>query len=83
MITELLLSCIFGIADFLLGLLPAFEWSADTSVWEYLKSFISMVAYLLPWNHIMAIFDLLIGLVLLRITIAGIRFILGLIPFVG
>lgn len=83
MITELILSGLFGVADTLLGLLPSFEWTVNTSVWEYLKSFLSMIAYLLPWDHITAIASFLITLALLRIAIAVIRAIKGFIPFLG
>lgn len=83
MITELILSGLFGVADGLLNLLPGFEWTVNTAPWEYMKSFVSMIAYLLPWNDISQIAVLIIGLSLFRIAIAVIRSILGFIPFLG
>lgn len=83
MITEALLTILFGAADLFLGLLPDFEWTANTGVWEYLRSFISMIAYLLPWQHITAIVSLLIAIGVFRIWISIIRTIKGLIPFAG
>lgn len=83
MIMQGLLNIFFGAAHFLLGLLPQFEWTADTGVWEYLRSFVSMIAYLLPWQHITAIASLLIAIGVFRIWMSIIRTIKGLIPFAG
>lgn len=83
MIIEVLLSIVFGGADLFLGLLPAFEWSADTGVWQFLYSFVCMIGYLLPWHHVIAIVSLLIALGGFRITMSTIRTIKSLIPFAG
>lgn len=83
MITELILSGLFGIADILLSFLPPFEWSIDTGAWEYARSALSMIAYLLPWQHIIAIFSLIVTVGVFRVCVSVMRFIKGLIPFVG
>lgn len=83
MITEALFNLLFGAADLLLGFLPEFEWTGNTAVWEYLRSFISMIAYLLPWQHITAIVSLLVALGVFRIWISIIRTVESMIPFAG
>ena len=83
MITELILSGLFGIADILLGFMPAMEWTVDTSAWQFAGDILSMICYLLPIGHIRAAIAFIIALGVFRISIAFIRFVLGLIPFVG
>lgn len=84
MITELLLSGLFGIGDILLGLLPdTIEWTVNTSVWAYLKDILDMICYLLPIDHIKNIIGGIIALAFFRISVALLRFLKGLIPFVG
>lgn len=83
MITELLLSGLFGVADILLGFLPEIEWTIDTGAWQYLSDFLSMICWLLPMDHIRMILVVIIAISITRIQIAFIRFVLGLIPFVG
>lgn len=83
MITELLLTGLFGVADILLGLLPPFEWTINTGAWDFARSSLSMIAYLLPWQHVTAIGALIITITVFRIWVSFMRFVLGLIPFVG
>lgn len=83
MITELLLTGLFGIADIILGLLPEIEWTVNTSTWTYAGDILSMICYLLPFDTIQMIIYAIIAVGFFRIHIAVIRFILGLIPFVG
>ncbi len=80
MITELLLTGLFGVADILLGLLPEIEWSLNTSAWSYVGDILSMVCYLLPLNHIVGAISFIIGLGVFRIGVSFIRFLLSLIP---
>ena len=82
MITEMLLSGLFGIADILLGLLPDLEWSINTSAWSAAGEYLSMICYMLPLNHIIGIIIFLISLGTFRIGVAFLKFILGFIPFV-
>lgn len=83
MVTELILSGLFGVADILLGFMPEIEWTMNTSAWEYVGDILSMICYLLPMGHIKAAIAFIIALGVFRISIAFIRFILGMIPFVG
>lgn len=80
MITELLLTGLFGVADILLGLLPDIEWTLNTSAWSAVSDVLSMVCYLLPLNHIVGAISFIIGLGLFRISVSFIRFLLSLIP---
>lgn len=81
MITELLLTGLFGIADILLGLMPKLEWTINTSAWSAAGDVLSMVCWLLPFQHIIAVISCIIALSLFRIGVAFIKFLLGLIPF--
>lgn len=83
MITELILSGFFGLADMFFGLLPSIEWTIDTSAWEYGKDILSMIAYLLPMGHIRAVIAAIIALSVFRLSISVLRSILGFIPFIG
>ena len=81
MITEAILSALFGVADTVLGLLPEIEWTVNTSAWQYAGDVLSMICYLLPMGHITGAIAFIISLGLFRITVAFIRFLLSLIPF--
>lgn len=81
MITEAILSGLFGVADILCGLLPEIEWTVNTSAWEYVGDIMSMIAYMLPMGHIKAAIALIITVGFFRIAVALGRSILDLIPF--
>ena len=83
MITELILSVLFGAADILLGLLPEMEWTVNTSAWSYVGDILSMIAYLLPMGHIVAVVSVLISISGFRLLIAFIKLIKGFIPLLG
>ena len=83
MITELILTGFFGVADFVIGCLPEMEWTINTSAWAYAGDILSMICYLLPMAHIQGIVAFIISLGVFRITVSVIRFVLGLLPFVG
>jgi len=81
MITEAILSGLFGVADILCGLLPEIEWTVDTSAWQYVGDFIDMIAYLLPMGHIKVAISFIITVGFFRIAMAVGRSILDMIPF--
>lgn len=83
MITEFLLSGLFGVADILLGFMPEIEWTVNTSAWHYAGDVISMICYLLPMGHISAAVAFIITLGMFRIGVAFILFLLRFIPFLG
>ena len=70
MITEAILSALFGVADILCGLLPEIEWTVNTSAWEFVGDIMSMIAYMLPMGHIKAAVALIISVGVFRIFIA-------------
>lgn len=82
MITEFLLSGLFGVAGFFLDKLPTIEWTVETSAWSYASDILSMITYLLPWNTVRNIIAFIIALTFMRITISFIRTLWGFIPFV-
>lgn len=83
MITELILSGFFNISDFLLGLLPEMEWTVNTSAWEYVFDFMSMIAYLLPMKFIIPAIALIVSISVFRLTVALVKLILNFIPMMG
>lgn len=82
MITEAILSALFGVADILCGLLPEIEWTVNTSAWEFVGDIMSMIAYMLPMGHIKAAVALIISVGVFRIFIALGRSIIDSIPFI-
>lgn len=80
MITELILTGLFGIADILLGLLPTIEWTVDTSAWECARDILDMVCYLLPMTHIKAAINFIIALTIFRIWVSFMRLLMSFIP---
>lgn len=82
MITEALISVVFGIGSSMLRLLPEFTWSVDLTGADLFMSIIQVVAYLVPWQHVAAIVSLILGLGVFRITISAIRTVWDLLPFV-
>lgn len=81
MITEAILTGLFGIADILLGLMPDIEWTLNTAAWSGAGDVLSMICYLLPLQHITGAISFLITLGIFRISVSFIRFLLSLIPF--
>lgn len=81
MITEALLSILFGAADKAMGLLPDIVWTVDTSAWDYIYDIMSMVAYLMPIQTVRNIMAMIIAIIVFRIVVALIRAVYGLIPF--
>ena len=82
MITEFFLDLLFGVVEGLCSLMPEIYWTVDTGAFSYAHDALSMVCYLLPMGTVTNIVSLLIAILFLRIAIAFIRTILGLIPFV-
>ena len=83
MITEAIFNLLFGVSETVLGLLPPIEWTVDTSAWTYVTDILSMIAYLLPWGHIVAIASLLIAIAFLRLFISLALTLKGFIPGLG
>lgn len=81
MITDAILSALFGVADILCGLMPEIEWTVNTSSWQYVGDIMSMIAYMLPMDHIKAAIATIITFGFVRISVALGRSILDMIPF--
>lgn len=82
MVTEAVLSIVFGIADGFFVLMPDITWSVDTSAWDYALDILSMIAYLLPWGTVSFIVATILTLGTMRIFIAIFRSLKGMIPFI-
>lgn len=83
MVTEAILSVLFGIVEGLFYLMPDFSFSIPVGVYGAAADFLNMVGYLLPVGTINAVLAVIIDIAVLRITIAGIRAIWKFIPFLG
>lgn len=83
MITELILSGFFGIADIFLGLLPGADWTVDTGAWSAVADVLSMICYLLPLGAIQSIISTIIAISVFRLTVSILHSVLKLIPFFG
>ena len=82
MISELILTAVFGIVDRFLSLLPEFTWNVDTGWWGYARSVLDVVAYLLPIDTVVSVIAITVGLMIFRIVIAFIKTVWDLLPFV-
>ena len=82
MISEFFISCFFGLSAGFFERMPDITWTVDTSAWTYFGDFLSMVAYLLPFDTVKMVAILIIDITIARIVISALRTIMGLIPFV-
>lgn len=81
MITEGLLTVIFGIVSGFFSLLPDVTWSVETSAFSYFMSILKIAGYMFPWGTVVAIATLIFSLSIFRIVIAFIRAVWDLLPF--
>ena len=81
MITEGLLTVIFGIVSGFFSLLPDITWSVETSAFSYFMSILQITGYMFPWGTVVVIATLIFNLSIFRIVIAFIRAVWDLLPF--
>ena len=81
MITEAILTFIFGVLRVVLNLLPSYSWSLDSSAASYFFSIVSVVSYMLPMNTVSLIAGITIDLIIFRIIVSAIRALWDLRPF--
>ena len=82
MITELLIDILFGVTSGLFSILPDVSWDVNTSAFEYLRSAIEMICYLLPLGTIKAIIAAIISIAIFRAFVALFWVIRDLLPFI-
>ena len=80
MITQAILTFFFNLLRLILGVLPDFSWSLDTSAGSYFFSIVSAVSYMLPMNTVVMIAGITIDLLLFRIIVSIFRTLWDLIP---
>lgn len=83
MITEIILSGFFAIADIFLGLMPGADWVIETGAWSAVGEVLSMICYLLPLGPITSIISTIIAISVFRLTVSIINSVLKLVPFFG
>lgn len=81
MIGEFFLNIVFGIVSGMFALLPEFEWSVQTSAFQYFMSVLKVSGYMFPWGTVVAICGLVFGLSIIRVVIAVIKTVWDLLPF--
>lgn len=84
MIVDSILLLIEGLVNILLAPLSVINIGIDfISSIPIIVSFLNVVVYVLPWDNLLPLFVLLIGLFSFRIVVALIRFIKSFIPTMG
>lgn len=82
MITEKLIDILFGVTSGLFSILPDVSWDVNPSVFEYLRSVLEMICYLIPLGTVKAIIALIVSLAVFRAFVALFWVIRDLLPFV-
>lgn len=84
MITDGLLSFLTSIASGLLAPLGVVDIAVDivTSI-PVVSKFVMFVVYVIPWSNLVPLFVIIFAIMGIRVGIAVIKFILGLLPFLG
>ena len=80
MITESILSFIFGMVRVVFGLLPDISWSVDSGAASYFIGIVQVVSYMLPVSTVTTIIGITIDLLIFRILVSVFRTIWDLIP---
>lgn len=82
MITEKLIDILFGVTSGLFSILPDVSWNVNTSAFEYLRSAVEMICYLIPLGTVKAILALIISISIFRAFVALFWVVRDLLPFV-
>ena len=82
MITEKLIDILFAVTSGLFSILPDVSWDVNTSAFEYLRSVLEMVCYLIPLGTVKTLVALIISIAVFRAMVALFWVIRDLLPFV-
>lgn len=80
MIGEFVLNIVFSIVSGFLSLLPDFEFSVDSSAFDYFLGIVRVASYMLPMGTVSIILGLIVHLTIFRIVISFIKTIWDLLP---
>lgn len=81
MIIDLILNLLQGILQLLLSPLELINITIDfTSNFSVINEFLSVIAYILPWNNILPLIAIVVGIVVFKAGISLIKTIWALIP---
>ncbi len=82
MITEKLIDILFAVTSGLFSILPDVSWDVNTSAFEYLRSVLEMVCYLIPLGTVKTLIALIISIAVFRAMVALFWVIRDLLPFI-
>lgn len=82
MITEKLIDILFAVTSGLFSILPDVSWDVNTSSFEYLRSVLEMVCYLIPLGTVKTLIALIISIAVFRAMVALFWVIRDLLPFI-
>lgn len=80
MIIELLANIALGFFDLILACIPGFSTTGLNDAITYFFNVLSQVCYFLPMGTVSAIFSIIYALFILRILIATLKTIWGILP---
>ena len=84
MIIDMILLLVQGILEFLLLPLSAINIVVDfVSSIPVISQFLQIVAYILPWDNILPLFFIVVGIFFFRINMALIRAVWHFLPIIG
>ena len=82
MITEAILSLLFGVVNFLLGFIPDLTWNVDNSIFTTFFDIIRGCCYFLPMGTVTTIFWLIVTIIMFRIGVSLVKTVVKFIPLI-
>ena len=82
MISDALLSVVFGLVNRILDLLPTINFTLDPGIISSVTNVLHVIVWVLPLNTIVAVLGIQISITVFRILISVIKTVWDLIPFV-
>lgn len=82
MISEFFLNIVFGFVNLFFEAMPDITWDVNTTVWQYAKDILDMVAYLLPWQTVCDIIKFFWGIIIFRVLVSFVKTLWDVLPFV-
>ena len=82
MIVEKLIDIIFAVTSGLFSILPDVSWDVNTSAFDFLRSIIEMICYIIPLDTVKTIAAAIISIAVFRAFVALFWVIRDLLPFI-
>lgn len=80
MITDFIIGLVFKIFMFFVDGKEPLRFNIDSSVYDYVKDFVAFIFYILPIEGIKPIIQIIISIILFRITVSVIKTLWQLLP---